>query len=257
MKIRVLSDLHLEFAAWTPPAAAADVIVLAGDIHVGTRGLEWAREQFPSLPILYVVGNHEFYGGQMQQVSAALRATAQRLDINVLDAGELVLDGTRFLGATLWTDFALYGTGPRLLSSMNAARRAINDFRMIRHGPAEFFRPEIARETHLAQVRWLEGKLAEEFGGPTVVVTHFLPHRQSIHPKYEGDEFNPAFASDLAHLVAPPVTLWIHGHTHESFDYVVNGTRVVCNPRGYLPMEPNPAFDPLLVVDTDARGAVR
>ncbi len=110
MKIRVLSDLHLEFAVWTPPAADADVIVLAGDIHVGVRGLEWAREQFPSLPIIYVTGNHEFYGGQMQQVSAALRATAERLEIKLLDAGELVLDDTRFLGATLWTDFALYGT---------------------------------------------------------------------------------------------------------------------------------------------------
>jgi predicted phosphodiesterase len=256
MKIRVLSDLHLEFAAWTPPAADADVVVLAGDIHIGARGLEWAREQFPSLPVIYVSGNHEFYGGQMQQVSAALRAAAQSLDINVLDTGELVLDGTRFLGATLWTDFALYGTGPRLLSSMNDARRAISDFRMIRHGPTGILRPEDAREMHLVQAKWLEGKLAEKFDGPTVVVTHFLPHRRSIHPKYEGDEFNPAFASDLAHLVAPPVTLWIHGHTHESFDYVVKGTRVVCNPRGYLPMEPNPAFDPLFVVDTDARGAV-
>jgi predicted phosphodiesterase len=256
MKIRVLSDLHLEFDVWTPPAADADVVVLAGDIHIGARGLEWAREQFPSLPIIYVIGNHEFYGGQMQQVSAALRAAAQSLDIHLLDTGELVLDGTRFLGATLWTDFALYGTGPRLLSSMNDARRAISDFRMIRHGPTGILRPEDAREMHLVQAKWLEGKLAEDFDGPTVVVTHFLPHRRSIHPKYEGDEFNPAFASDLAHLVAPPVTLWIHGHTHESFDYVVNGTRVVCNPRGYLPIEPNPAFDPLFVVDTDARGAV-
>jgi predicted phosphodiesterase len=256
MKIRVLSDLHLEFAVWTPPAADADVVVLAGDIHIGARGLEWAREQFPSLPVIYVSGNHEFYGGQMQQVSAALRAAAQSLDIDVLDTGELVLDGTRFLGATLWTDFALYGTGPRLLRSMNDARRAISDFRMIRHGPTGILRPEDAREMHLAQAKWLEGKLAEPFDGPTVVVTHFLPHRRSIHPKYEGDEFNPAFASDLAHLVAPPVTLWIHGHTHESFDYVVNGTRVVCNPRGSLPMEPNPAFDPLFVVVTAARGAV-
>ena len=256
MKIRVLSDLHLEFAAWIPPAADADVVVLAGDIHIGVRGLEWAREQFPSLPIIYVSGNHEFYGGQLQPVSAALRATALRLDIHVLDTGELVLDGTRFLGATLWTDFALYGTGPRLLRSMNDARGAISDFRMIRRSPTEFLRPEDAREMHLEQAKWLQGRLAGEFDGPTVVVTHFLPLRQSIHPKYEGDEFNPAFASDLAHLVAPPVNLWIHGHTHESFDYVVNGTRVVCNPRGYLPMEPNPAFDPLFVVDTDARGAV-
>jgi predicted phosphodiesterase len=254
MKIRVLSDLHLEFAGWTPPPADSDVVVLAGDIHVGVRGLEWARQQFPTLPVIYVVGNHEFYGGQLQQVSAALRETADRLDIHMLDAGELLIEGTRFLGATLWTDFALYGVGPRLQQSMNDARQAITDFRVIRFGPSELFSPEHAREMHLAQVKWLEGKLIEEFDGPTVVVTHFLPHRRSIHPKYEGDRFNPGFASDLAHLVGPPVSLWIHGHTHESLDYLVNGTRVVCNPRGYLPMEPNVAFDPRFVVEPASRG---
>jgi len=253
MKIRVLSDLHLEFAGWTPPPAHADVVVLAGDIHVGVRGIEWARRQFPALPVIYVIGNHEFYGGQLQQMSAALRETAERLDVNVLDAAELLIEGTRFLGATLWTDFALYGVGPRLQQSMDDARRAITYFRAIRYGSTELFSPELAREMHLSQVKWLEDKLMEEFDGPTVVVTHFLPHRRSIHPKYEGDQFNPAFASDLARLVGPPVSLWIHGHTHESLDYVVNGTRVVCNPRGYLPMEPNFAFDPRFVVEVAGR----
>jgi Icc-related predicted phosphoesterase len=98
-------------------------------------------------------------------------------------------------------------------------------------------------------VKWLERKLTEAFDGPTVVVSHHLPHRQSIHPKYQGNPLNPCFASDLARLVRAPVALWIHGHTHESMDYVVNGTRVVCNPRGYVPMEPNPSFDSMRVVD--------
>jgi predicted phosphodiesterase len=252
MKIRVLSDLHLEFRDWMPPAADADVIVLAGDIHVGVRGLEWARQRFPATPVIYVAGNHEFYGGQMPQGVAALREAALRLGIHLLDADELVLGGTRFLGATLWTDFALYGAGPQLMRAMNDARRGISDFRLIRYGDAGVFQPEHAREIHLAQVRWLEGKLTEGFDGATVVVTHFLPHLQSIHAKYEGDLFNPAFATDLGRLVRSPVTLWIHGHTHESFDYVVNGTRVVCNPRGYLPMEPNIAFDPKCVVEAAA-----
>ena len=80
-------------------------------------------------------------------------------------------------------------------------------------------------------------------------MTHHLPHWRSIHPKYEGIRSNPSFASDLDHLVRLPVTLWVHGHTHESLDYVSNGTRVVCNPRGYLPGEPNPAFDPTGLVE--------
>jgi predicted phosphodiesterase len=247
MKIRVLSDLHLEFSDWTPPPVEADVVVLAGDIHVGTRGLEWAREQFPATPVIYVAGNHEFYGGQLQNTLTALRKTATRLSVHMLDCDEFVLGGTRLLGATLWTDFALYGSGPRLARAMADAKHGMNDFRVIRYGDAGLFRPEHAREMHLGQVKWLEGKLADAFDGPTVVITHYLPHPRSIHRKYEGDVLNPAFASDLSHLVKPPVALWIHGHTHQSFDYAVNGTRIVCNPRGYLPMEPNPAFDPALV----------
>ena len=167
MRIRVLSDLHLEFCDWTPPAADADVIVLAGDIHVGVQGLEWARERFPATPVIYVAGNHEFYGGQMREVLAALRKAAARLGIYLLDGDQVVLGDTRFLGATLWTDFALYGTGPALLQAMNDAERGMNDFRLIRHSDVESFRPEHARQIHLAQVAWLAGKCNEAFDGPS------------------------------------------------------------------------------------------
>jgi hypothetical protein len=91
--------------------------------------------------------------------------------------------------------------------------------------------------------------------GSTVVVTHHLPHRQSIHPKYEGSDLNPSFASDLGDLMGPSVSLWIHGFTHESFDYVMSGTRVVCNPRGYVPMESNAAFDPVLTISLQSPAA--
>ena len=252
MKIRILSDLHLEFSSWTPPPVEADVVVLAGDIHLGVKGLGWAREQFSDAHIIYVAGNHEFYGGHMQEVLVSLREVAERLGIHVLDADEFILKDTRFLGATLWTDFALYGNGPKLRGAMNDARRRVSDFRMIRNVDGNPFCPEIAREIHRAQVTWLEGKLSETFDGSTVVITHHLPHLQSIKEKYQGNALNPAFASDLAYLVRPPASLWIHGHTHDSVDYVVNGTRVVCNPRGYLPMEPNPAFDPTLVVEASS-----
>jgi Icc-related predicted phosphoesterase len=133
---------------------------------------------------------------------------------------------------------------------MADAKYGMNDFRVIRYGDQGLFRPEHARDIHFQQVKWLADRLAEPFDRPTIVVTHYLPHRQSIHPKYDGDSLNPCFVSDLAHLVRPPITVWIHGHTHESIDYVVNGTRVVCNPRGYLPAEPNPSFNPTAVVET-------
>jgi predicted phosphodiesterase len=123
------------------------------------------------------------------------------------------------------------------------------DFHVIRCGDNREFRPTDARAIHLARVQWLRSQLAEEFIGTTVVVTHHLPHRRSIHPKYAASDLNPGFASDLSNLMGPPVSLWIHGHTHESLDYMVNGTRVVCNPRGYAPMELNESFDPILTVE--------
>jgi predicted phosphodiesterase len=245
-RLRILSDLHLEFFDWTPPPAPADAIVLAGDISVGTHGVQWARRQFPDTPIVYVPGNHEYFGALLPVALDELRTEARHLGVHLLDRDALILGGTRFLGTTLWTDYALYGSTPADLDrAMADAAVEMNDFRMIKWAEGEPLNPHLVRELHVTQTQWLAQRLSEPFSGPTVVVTHHLPHPQSIHPKYQGTRFNPCFASDLDHLVRPPVALWIHGHTHESIDYVVNGTRVVCNPRGYLPREPNPSFDPV------------
>ena len=250
MKIRILSDLHLEFQRWAPPKVDADVVVLAGDIHVGIQGVDWARRHFPLSPVIYVPGNHEFYGEHMQNLRGDLLRAGRDSRVDVLDGDNLVIGGVRFLGATLWTDFALQGTDLSSIDrAMADADRGMNDFRLIRYGARGRFLPKNARAIHLAQVRWLRIKLAEKFLGPTIVVTHHLPHRHSISPRYQGSDLNPSFASDLSDLMGSSVSLWIHGHTHESFDYLVNGTRVVCNPRGYAPMELNPAFDPGLTVD--------
>ncbi len=250
IRFRVFSDLHLEFFDWTPPAVAADAILLAGDIAVGTDGIEWARRHFPDTPVIYVPGNHEFYGARLPDALQALRTEAMRLDVHFLDADECTLGGTRFLGTTLWTDYALYGSAEaQLAQAMTDANEEMNDFNMIKWSDGERLTPELVREIHVTRAQWLAERLARPHSGPTVVITHHLPHRLSIHPKYEGARLNPCFASDLDHLVRAPVTLWVHGHTHESLDYVVNGTRVVCNPRGYLPGEPNPAFDPQGLVE--------
>jgi Icc-related predicted phosphoesterase len=123
------------------------------------------------------------------------------------------------------------------------------DYRLIRWRDTGLLTPEGTRAIHHLQAAWLTNQLAQQFSGDTVVVTHHLPHPNSVHPRYTGDSLNPSFASDLSALVREPVKLWIHGHTHESMDYVVNGTRVVCNPRGYMPQEPNRSFKPSLVVE--------
>ncbi len=250
MRIRVLSDLHLEFQRWNPPPAPADVVVMAGDIHSGTEGIRWARRSFPDSEIVYVAGNHEFYGTAMQSTLAALRLESRKYGVHLLDADMTDIAGVRFLGATLWTDFELNGSDERdIARSMSLAQTMMSDYQVIRSNDETPLSPRVTRDIHRVQRAWLANELNKPFSGGTVVVTHHLPHPSSVHEKYRGDALNPCFASDLSVLVGPPATLWLHGHTHESMDYEVGGTRVVCNPRGYLPHEPNPNFNPELVVE--------
>lgn len=108
MKLYVLSDLHLEFSTFEPFKTDADVVVLAGDIGKGTSGIEWARNAFPDKEIVYVPGNHEFYGTQRPETLAGMRIAAQKNGVHLLDKDELVIGNVHFLGCTLWTDFLLF-----------------------------------------------------------------------------------------------------------------------------------------------------
>lgn len=258
VKIRVLSDLHLELHDWNPPDVAADVIVLAGDIHSGARGIEWARRQFPLTPVFYVPGNHEFYGWDIQETLPRLQQAGRRFGVDVLQGRGVIIGGVRFLGATLWTDFALHGADVQSIArAMSDAKYGMSDFSVIRHGAHGVFRPEHSRAMHVEQVCWLRERLADEFPGPTVVITHHLPHPRSLHWKCWGSPLNPGFASDLSLLMGPPVAAWIHGHIHESCDYLEQGTRVLCNPRGYAPFELNVAFDPMLTIEIDPSSPIQ
>jgi hypothetical protein len=197
-----------------------------------------------------VPGNHEFYGRDMQATLAELRRAAKTHRVHLLDGDAVVIDGVRILGATLWTDFALYGAEPSVVARAKAiAQQAMADYYVIRGRDNALLAPEDTQRIHQLQVLWLARELEKPFAGATVVVTHHLPMAKSVHARYAGDALNPSFASDLSRLMCAPVKLWIHGHTHESMDYAVAGTRVVCNPRGYLPQEPNARFNPRMVVD--------
>ena len=245
MRILILSDLHLEFQRFDPPKVDADVVVLAGDIHTGVRGTMWAAEEFADKRVIYVAGNHEFYGSDLSEL-AAMRMAAERRGIHFLENDSVVIDGARFLGCALWTDFELFGK-LSVGDCMKEARVCMADF----NGEIKGFTPQTSANLHNQSVRWLEKALAVPFDGPTVVVTHHAPARGSIHPKYADDLVCAGFVSDLERLMGP-APLWIHGHCHDSFDYGVKGTRVVCNPRGY-PLagggDENPDFDPGLVVE--------
>jgi len=239
MKLHILNDLHIEFGDFEPPDTDADVVILAGDIGVGVAGLHWAAAHFADRPVIYVPGNHEFYHhdiGLLDELRAAAPA-----HVHVLDNDEVNIGGVRFLGATLWTDFALDGESEQLFA-LQYARQRMNDFAIISNG-ARLFRPEDALKLHVKSRRWIAAKLDEPCAGGTVVVTHHAPSARSIHERFAGSPLSAAFASDLENIMgADRAALWIHGHMHDSFDYEINGTRVVCNPRGYTPFELNPDF---------------
>ena len=241
MKLHILNDLHIEFGDFEPPATDADVVVLAGDIGVCVGGLRWASERFPDRPVIYVPGNHEFYHHDIALIDELKAQAADH--IHVLNDDQVVIDGVRFLGSILWTDFALFGEADKFFA-MQQARQQMTDFSIIQNN-GQRFTPEDAIRLHTASRDWLTVMLAEPFDGKTVVVTHHAPSSQSVHPRYANDLLTPAFASKLENLMeGDRAALWIHGHMHESYDYEIYGTRVVCNPRGYAPAALNPDFRP-------------
>lgn len=249
MRIHILSDLHNELSPFTPAPVAADVVVLAGDIDVGARGVEWARRAF-GCPVLYVPGNHEYYGGALEVTRRRLREAADER-VRVLDFDEVVLGGVRFLGVTAWTDYRATGEEA---AAQEVAQRRVSDFRQIRWGAGE--RAPLPEDFAGLAGRardWLREHLAQPFAGPTVVISHHAPSLRSIagHP-YAGTPLDAAFVNAWDELMGEGLDLWIHGHTHYAVDYRIAGTRVISNPRGYEG-EQIP-FDPGCVVTLEESG---
>lgn len=248
VRLRILSDLHVECfkEGRELPDADADVVILAGDIHRKTEGLAWAAERFVGQEIIYVPGNHEFYGTSMPVNREALRVEAERLGIHLLDNESVDIGGVRFHGTTLWTDFELYSGRPDY-DPRETERRALAlmpDFRIIQQPAGEVFTTAESRRLHIEALDWLEAELSEPCPGPRVVVSHHAPLPECIPSKYQGDVMSPAFASDLRALMGK-MDLWVHGHVHEPVDLQEAGTRVFANPGAY-PMEYDP---PLFVAD--------
>jgi predicted phosphodiesterase len=246
MRLHILSDLHLEFGAFEPPEVEADVVVLAGDTDRGLRGAAWARGAFQDRPVVYVAGNHEYYGKALPKLTNQLREANDEA-LHFLEQETVELGGIRFFGCTLWTDFRL--TGNPGLARMTAELR-MNDYRKIRVSPQ--YRKLRATDTiqlHHRSREWLEAAAQRGETRDAVIITHHAPSARSLEPGYEADALSPAYASTLDELIgASGAKLWIHGHTHRPVDYTIGGTRVLSNPRGYVD-EPAPGFDPGLVVE--------
>ena len=275
MLLWIMSDIHLESTVgWDLPSGGArpvfDVLVVAGDlIPRMERGVRWLAERVPDRPVIFVGGNHEAYGVDLDRTYQKAKEAALGTTVRVLQDETTMVGDVTFAGATLWTDYDLLGDRRR---AMGVAAGRMNDHRKIRTSAyRERFLPRHARERHKESRRFFEGVMRSPRPGPLVAVSHHcvLPGSNTAiaGPGRPSDEdmLDAAYRSDLTPLMSPapddgrgvlqPADLWVFGHTHESFDGVVAGsTRLVSNAKGYGPWKSgetweNPGFDPVLTVE--------
>jgi Icc-related predicted phosphoesterase len=255
MNVQIFSDLHVDVLPikMITIAEGVDAVIVAGDTCEGAlRAFEHLRRIVPmSVPILMVLGNHEYYRRFFASELALARAQAPAFNIHLLENDTVTLGGVRFVGATLWTDYRIFGDANQA-AMINACANGMNDHRRIgwQNEPWLRFRPQEAALLHHKSRAYLEGVLATPFAGPTVVVTHHAVHWQSVHPRFRSDPVTAAFVSDLSALIeGHKPALWVHGHVHNSSDYRVGATRIICNPHGYGPE--NPDFNGALTVEIE------
>lgn len=275
MRIHVLSDLHFEFGGWPADcdvnAVDADLTILAGDIGVGLRGLQWATTF--NRPVIYVMGNHEFYGQRpMNDLWIKARDLVAGSNVHLLENQSVLIDDPRtkrrirFLGASLWTDFCLLGAD-RQDENMRLIPTLTNDFTDIFYA-RDGIAPELRKSAKLTPRRTLawhhESRdfLEQELGrkpdlmwmkmsdvwDTTVVVTHHAPSIDSLSLSGEPTVLDSAYASRLESLVEQ-ADLWVHGHTHVQLDYPIGAGRVVSNPRGYVGEGLVSGFNPTFAVE--------
>ncbi|MGO7319380.1 metallophosphoesterase [Rhizobium ruizarguesonis] len=260
MKIWIFSDLHLEMGGPSNfDIPAADLCICAGDIldcgpAASVRLL--GEVVAPSMPVVFVPGNREYYRSSIVEGFAAGVEEAKKYDgVSILDGGAVSINDLHVVGATLWADFALFGDD-RL--AMLEARQALNDFRKIKLSKQPFrrFTTHEARDRHFRAKAAIETCLEASSQFSTVVVTHHAPSILSVSREYLDDPLTPSFASNLERMIMRhQPRLWVHGHLHNSSDYYVGRTRVVCNPRGAPGEAQLFSFDPGLVIDVEARTA--
>ncbi len=235
MQIALFSDLHLEFnPSLILNAADADLIILAGDIGPVQESLALAQELAAkhAVPVIYVPGNHEYYGQDLDELNQYLRNWHEPSGlVHVLLERAVVIDGVRFIGTTLWTDFALHGEAAAVMAE-NAAQTFLPDFKQIRRGGQPLTVADLKRLYQQAR-SFLEQELAAS-AEPCVVITHFGPEAQCCASQFTKSPLTPYFINNCTDLIERyQPRYWMFGHTHHSVDYQHGGTRVVANQHGY------------------------
>lgn len=241
MRLALFSDIHNEFEIWTPPKIDADVVVLAGDIHSKHHGIQWAKEFF-ELPVIYILGNHEYYGFNIQSINRKLKEQSKNSNVHVLINESIEIDGVKFIGSTLWSDFKLFGESQRQACIFNAGAK-MNDFQRISINDNGKYRKLKVSDTIAFfdnSLNFIENELKTSNTNRNIVVTHHAPSPQSTPKQYQSDLLSAAFSSNLEEFIKKytnKIDVWAHGHTHHSVNYQIADTRIISNQRGYSSIE--------------------
>lgn len=244
MKIRLLSDLHLEGNNYYYQYQGEDVVVLAGDIHTQGRH-SWFLDQIPSnVKVLMVAGNHEYYGAVYEWVNAAFRELEETYpNFTFLNNESVIIDDVEFFGGTMFTDMNLYGDYEQ---ACDDAQRGIADFSWISrevvfppdfdsthvHRTERLWTPADHMHEHMNFCRALDTWKREPKQRKRVVISHFVPHPEVSDARFKGSRLNPYFIANMRQYFAD-IDVWLFGHTHSSHDSIMEGCRFVCNPHGY------------------------
>ncbi len=245
MKLQILSDLHIDSYARQShpighiPKTDADIVLVAGDTANSDSGMPWLQEQAARLqvPLITIAGNHEYFNENVLDFDEKLATwdnynNESMQGVKILQCQHIDIDDVRILGCTLWTDYQYKANE----ETMAAAKHFMRDYKQIYAGN-ELFSPEVSIQIHAKQRQWLQQALitAKELGKKTIVMSHHSVSPLSVSEKYASLPSNAAFVSDFSewmHKDWAPM-LWVHGHTHEAFDYRIGNTRVIVNPRAY------------------------
>ncbi|MDF2851388.1 MAG: metallophosphoesterase [Sphingobacterium multivorum] len=233
MKIHIVSDLHREFGYNDFDLNLADVLILAGDTDLGVKGISWLKSLSLDIPIIYVLGNHEYYKGAYPKTLYKIKDAASNSNIHVLENESLEIDHVCFHGCTLWTDFSLKGN-PAAYGSLCQSR--MNDYKKIRLGDnyAKLRSIDTFR-IHQTSRQWLTESLSVSEAKHNIVVTHHAPSIRSLPIKYLDDPISAAYVSDMEDLIIKhQPSYWIHGHIHTPVNYKIGNTEIICNPHGYI-----------------------
>lgn len=235
----IMSDLHFEWDKATTDYSklinkkVADIAVLAGDIAGGTYGIHFVRHLISlGYKVLYVLGNHEFYGYKIQDVINEWIVLEDETDgLYLLDNSSVTIDGVEFFGSTFWSSLGTSSNDMVIDYFIRQKIKGNTDFRLI-----EDLTPETMAVIHHESAHKLFKLIENSEAEKKVVITHYLPSEKSVHERFIGQHAtNLMFFTEYGQYISySDINLWIHGHTHDMMDYNIHQTRVICYPRGYV-----------------------